>query len=153
MQGASLLLMLNSTLTEEAFKKGVIEYLKKYTHSNTESQDFWNCFSQVGFYRIFNSSNQTLLCRLPVYLFYPPMQVPKPHDVAHMMNTWTVQKGFPLVTVNISGNQVKLTQEHFLENATDQRYLVLIGLFTLLNTPLFFEHFLTIFRYLTRYTD
>ncbi|XP_062873688.1 leucyl-cystinyl aminopeptidase [Trichomycterus rosablanca] len=91
-KGASLLLMLNATLTEEAFKKGVIEYLKKYQSSNTESQDLWNSLSQVTI---------------------PPI------DVAHMMNTWTVQKGFPLVTVSREGDQVKVTQEHFLVNATD----------------------------------
>ncbi|TSM85985.1 Leucyl-cystinyl aminopeptidase [Bagarius yarrelli] len=89
-KGASLLLMLNATLGEDVFRKGVIEYLKKYTGSNTEKGDLWNSLSQFT---------------------KPPM------DVAEMMNTWTVQKGFPLVTVNRTGNQVKLTQEHFLFNA------------------------------------
>lgn len=46
-QGASLLLMLNTTLGEGVFKKGVIEYLKKYTGSNTEKEDLWNSLSQV----------------------------------------------------------------------------------------------------------
>uniref|UniRef100_A0AAQ5ZTU5 Aminopeptidase n=1 Tax=Amphiprion ocellaris TaxID=80972 RepID=A0AAQ5ZTU5_AMPOC len=38
-----------------------------------------------------------------------------------MMNSWTSQKGFPLVTVSRNGDEVNLTQEHFLltsENAT-----------------------------------
>lgn len=46
-QGASILLMLKTTLSEEAFRKGVIEYLKKYTGSNTENADLWNSLSQV----------------------------------------------------------------------------------------------------------
>ncbi|KAI4901681.1 hypothetical protein NFI96_029218 [Prochilodus magdalenae] len=89
-KGASILLMLNATIGEEAFRKGVIEYLRKYEGSNTQKDDLWNSLSQV---------------------------TKQPIDVAKMMNTWTVQKGFPLVTVNRTGKQVKLTQEHFLLNA------------------------------------
>ncbi|XP_060762990.1 leucyl-cystinyl aminopeptidase [Neoarius graeffei] len=86
-KGASLLRMLNTTLGENVFRKGVIEYLKKYNGSNTDKEDLWNTFSQF---------TKTSI------------------DVAQMMNTWTVQKGFPLVTVNRTGNQVKVTQDHFL---------------------------------------
>ncbi|KAG7318423.1 hypothetical protein KOW79_018178 [Hemibagrus wyckioides] len=89
-KGASLLHMLNATLGEGAFKKGVIEYLKKYNFSNTEKEDLWDSLSQ----------------------FTNPRM-----NVAEIMNTWTVQKGFPLITVNQTGNQVKVTQEHFLLNA------------------------------------
>uniref|UniRef100_A0A673M859 Aminopeptidase n=1 Tax=Sinocyclocheilus rhinocerous TaxID=307959 RepID=A0A673M859_9TELE len=98
-KGASILLMLNATLTDGEFRKGVIEYLKKYNLSNTESEDLWNSLSQV--------SKQNL-------------------SVSEMMNTWTVHKGFPLVTVKRNGTQVTLTQEHFLlnaENSTDDSSL------------------------------
>lgn len=91
-KGASLLLMLRATLGDDVFRKGVIEYLKKYTGSNTEKEDLWKTLSQ----------------------FTKPSM-----DVAEMMNTWTVQKGFPLVTVNLTGNQVKVSQEHFLLNASN----------------------------------
>ncbi|XP_039517984.1 leucyl-cystinyl aminopeptidase-like [Pimephales promelas] len=94
-KGASILLMLNATLTNGEFRKGVIEYLLKYNRSNTESEDLWNSLSQV--------SKQNL-------------------SVSEMMNTWTVHKGFPLVTVKRNGTQVTLSQEHFLlnaENSTD----------------------------------
>uniref|UniRef100_A0A671RK21 Leucyl-cystinyl aminopeptidase n=1 Tax=Sinocyclocheilus anshuiensis TaxID=1608454 RepID=A0A671RK21_9TELE len=98
-KGASILLMLNATLTDGEFRKGVIEYLQKYNLSNTESEDLWNSLSQV--------SKQNL-------------------SVSEMMNTWTVHKGFPLVTVKRNGTQVTLTQEHFLlnaENSTDDSSL------------------------------
>ncbi|XP_056314489.1 leucyl-cystinyl aminopeptidase isoform X2 [Danio aesculapii] len=94
-KGASILLMLNATLRDGEFRKGVIEYLQNYNLSNTESKDLWNSLSQV--------SKQSL-------------------NVSEMMNTWTVHKGFPLVTVKRSGTQVTLSQEHFLlnaENGTD----------------------------------
>uniref|UniRef100_A0A673LRT7 Aminopeptidase n=1 Tax=Sinocyclocheilus rhinocerous TaxID=307959 RepID=A0A673LRT7_9TELE len=98
-KGASILLMLNATLTDGEFRKGVIEYLQKYNLSNTESEDLWNSLSQV--------SKQNL-------------------SVSEMMNTWTVHKGFPLVTVKRNGTQATLTQEHFLlnaENSTDDSSL------------------------------
>ncbi|TRY95869.1 hypothetical protein DNTS_021398 [Danionella cerebrum] len=43
-------------------------------------------------------------------------------NITEMMNSWTVHKGFPLVTVKRSGTRVTLSQEHFLlnaENSTD----------------------------------
>ncbi|XP_052411438.1 leucyl-cystinyl aminopeptidase isoform X2 [Carassius gibelio] len=93
-KGASILLMLNATLRDGEFRKGVIEYLQKYQLSNTESKNLWNSLSQV--------SKQNL-------------------SVSEMMNTWTVLKGFPLVTVKRSGTQVTLTQEHFLLNAENRK--------------------------------
>ncbi|XP_036454251.1 leucyl-cystinyl aminopeptidase isoform X2 [Colossoma macropomum] len=98
-KGASILLMLSATLSKEAFRKGVIEYLRTYKGCNTQSEDLWTSLSQVT----------------------------NPHtDVAEMMDKWTVQKGFPLVTVTKTESQVKLTQEHFVlnaDNATDRSNL------------------------------
>ncbi|XP_067294260.1 leucyl-cystinyl aminopeptidase isoform X2 [Pseudorasbora parva] len=93
-KGASILLMLYTTLKEGEFRKGVIEYLQKYKRSNTESEDLWNSLSQV--------SKQNV-------------------SVSEMMNTWTVHKGFPLVTVKRNGTQVTLSQEHFLLNAENSK--------------------------------
>jgi len=42
-----------------------------------------------------------------------------------MMNTWTVHKGFPLVTVKRNGTQVTLSQEHFLLNAENRTEVLL----------------------------
>ncbi|XP_076854132.1 leucyl-cystinyl aminopeptidase [Brachyhypopomus gauderio] len=88
-KGASILLMLNSTLTEEAFREGVKEYLKQFRGGNTDSKDLWSSLSQV---------------------------MKQPVDVGDMMHTWTKQKGFPLVTVTRAGPQVTLVQERFLLN-------------------------------------
>ncbi|MBN3301131.1 LCAP aminopeptidase, partial [Amia calva] len=78
-KGASILLMLNSTLTGDDFQQGVVRYLNKYKNMNTKNEDLWNSISKV----------------------------------TEMMNTWTLQKGFPLVTVTKKGKQVTLVQEHF----------------------------------------
>ncbi|XP_042343805.1 leucyl-cystinyl aminopeptidase isoform X2 [Plectropomus leopardus] len=96
-KGASILLMLNASLPEEQqFRKGIIQYLKQFSGSNTDTDDLWNSLTQV------EVSSQHL-------------------NVSEMMSSWTSQKGFPLVTVSRKGDQVTLTQEHFLlttENAT-----------------------------------
>lgn len=118
--------MLNATLGEKVFRKGVKEYLNKYKGNNTEKEDLWNSFSQVQASPCMsellniNYASFTTLSLL--------FQVTKPSiDVAQMMNTWTVEKGFPLVTVSRTGNQVKVTQDHFLlnpGNTTEHRYFV-----------------------------
>ncbi|KAJ3603665.1 hypothetical protein NHX12_028409 [Muraenolepis orangiensis] len=85
-KGASILLMLNSSLPGDLFRKGIVEYLKKFSGSNTAA-------------------------------------VTQEHqDISEMMNTWTQQKGFPLVTVGREGDQVTLTQEPFLLS-TDKTHL------------------------------
>lgn len=36
-------------------------------------------------------------------------------DVQAIMDTWTLQEGFPLVTVEVSGREVRLSQERYLK--------------------------------------
>ncbi|XP_072244139.1 leucyl-cystinyl aminopeptidase [Leuresthes tenuis] len=94
-KGASILLMLNSSFPgDQQFRKGIIQYLKQFSGLNTETGDLWNSLSQVS------TQHQ---------------------NVSEMMSSWTSQKGFPLVTISRKGDQVTLTQEHFLltsDNAT-----------------------------------
>ncbi|XP_076006763.1 leucyl-cystinyl aminopeptidase [Genypterus blacodes] len=97
-KGASLLLMLNSSLPgEQQFRKGIIQYLKEFSGSNTVTDDLWNSLTQVE---------------------VPPQQV----TVSEMMSSWTLQKGFPLVIVSRKGDQVTLTQEPFLLTADNSRH-------------------------------
>uniref|UniRef100_A0A8D3AEQ1 Leucyl/cystinyl aminopeptidase n=2 Tax=Eukaryota TaxID=2759 RepID=A0A8D3AEQ1_SCOMX len=96
-KGASILLMLNASLPgDQQFRKGIIQYLKQFSGFNTVTGDLWNSLTQV--------------------------EVSTQHqNVSEMMSSWTSQKGFPLVTVSRKGDQVTLTQEHFLlttDNAT-----------------------------------
>ncbi|XP_028269982.1 leucyl-cystinyl aminopeptidase [Parambassis ranga] len=96
-KGASILLMLNASLSEnQQFRKGIIQYLKQFSGLNTGTDDLWNSLTQVEL----STQHQ---------------------NISEMMNSWTSQKGFPLVTVSRKGDQVTLTQEHFLltsDNAT-----------------------------------
>lgn len=38
-------------------------------------------------------------------------------DVKAMMNTWTLQKGFPLITVTVRGRNVHVEQEHYMKGS------------------------------------
>ncbi|KAK2902180.1 leucyl-cystinyl aminopeptidase isoform X2 [Channa argus] len=89
-KGASILLMLNASLPgKQQFRKGIIQYLKQFSGSNTDTDDLWNSLTQV--------------------------EVSTQHqNLSEMMSSWTSQKGFPLVTISRKGDQVTLTQEPFL---------------------------------------
>ncbi|XP_034073083.1 leucyl-cystinyl aminopeptidase [Gymnodraco acuticeps] len=97
-KGASILLMLNASLPgEQQFRKGIIEYLKQFSGSNTVTNDLWNSLTRV--------------------------EVSAQHqNVSEMMSSWTSQKGFPLVTVSREGDEVTLTQEHFLLTSDEAIY-------------------------------
>jgi aminopeptidase N len=75
---------------------GLSNYLKKYAYGNTVTRDLWDCL-QESWDEDDSSSGLS---------------------VQQIMDTWTRQKGFPLVTVTkrSPGNFV-LTQERFLADA------------------------------------
>uniref|UniRef100_A0A8C7CLS4 Aminopeptidase n=1 Tax=Oncorhynchus kisutch TaxID=8019 RepID=A0A8C7CLS4_ONCKI len=101
-KGASLLLMLNSTLPDGQFRKGLLEYLRQYRGSNTVTDDLWNSITRV-------------------------QVLPQQESVSDMMRTWTLQKGFPLVTVSRKGGEVTLTQEHFLLSTDNTTHTSRLG--------------------------
>lgn len=88
-KGASLLLMLKTYLSEDIFQHAIILYLHNHSYTSTHSDDLWDSFNE--------STNKTL-------------------DVKKMMRTWTLQKGFPLVTVQRKGKQILVQQERFSLN-------------------------------------
>uniref|UniRef100_G1RWG3 Leucyl-cystinyl aminopeptidase n=1 Tax=Nomascus leucogenys TaxID=61853 RepID=G1RWG3_NOMLE len=88
-KGASLLLMLKTYLSEDVFQHAVVLYLHNHSYACIQSDDLWDSFNEV--------TNQTL-------------------DVKRMMKTWTLQKGFPLVTVQKKGKELFIQQERFFLN-------------------------------------
>ncbi|XP_029072251.1 leucyl-cystinyl aminopeptidase isoform X1 [Monodon monoceros] len=88
-KGASLLLMLKTYLSEDVFQHAIVLYLHNHSYASIHSDDLWDSFNEV--------SNKTL-------------------DVRKMMKTWTLQKGFPLVTVQRKGKELLVQQERFSLN-------------------------------------
>nr|XP_043881768.1 endoplasmic reticulum aminopeptidase 2 isoform X1 [Solea senegalensis]XP_043881769.1 endoplasmic reticulum aminopeptidase 2 isoform X1 [Solea senegalensis] len=111
-KGACVLHMLRHFLTTDVFQSGIVRYLRKYSYKNARNQDLWdslaNTCSEEDFMsgkHCYSSSQATK----NAYLF-----AGEHLDLTAMMNTWTLQKGIPLVTVTRSGSRLLLRQHRFL---------------------------------------
>ncbi|XP_053682785.1 aminopeptidase N-like [Sabethes cyaneus] len=113
-KGASIIRMMNSFLGQDAFKSGITEYLKKYQYDNAEQEDLWEILTQNG--HSYNTLPQTL-------------------DVKQIMDTWTLQAGYPVVTAERIGEKtIRISQQRYMlptKNATDEtRWYVPITIVT-----------------------
>ncbi|KAJ6662846.1 hypothetical protein lerEdw1_011050 [Lerista edwardsae] len=100
-KGAAVLRMLSEFLSEDLFKKGLQSYLQAFQYNNTVYNDLWNHLqeavdAQVGGLQL-------------------------PGTIQEIMDTWTLQMGFPVLTVNTATGLV--FQKHFLldSNSTVER--------------------------------
>ncbi|NXR59036.1 AMPN Aminopeptidase, partial [Rhadina sibilatrix] len=93
-KGASVLRMLSSFLSEDIFKKGLQSYLHTFSYNNTVYTDLW-----VHLQEAVNKSNVWL-----------------PDSISNIMDRWTLQMGFPVVTVDTASGTIN--QTHFLLDPT-----------------------------------
>lgn len=84
-KGSVILRMLANWLGKDVFLKGVSEYLKKHKFSNAETKDLWESLSEVS-----------------------------GKDVLSVMEIWTKNIGYPVVTVLENGNTITLKQNRYL---------------------------------------
>ncbi|KAL6107437.1 anpep [Pungitius sinensis] len=89
-KGASVLRMLSDFLTEDVFRAGLMTYLGKFAYGNAVYTDLWNQLQMA----VDESGTQL------------------PDTVKNIMNTWVLQMGFPVVTIDTTSGVV--SQEHFL---------------------------------------
>ncbi|XP_061773355.1 aminopeptidase N-like [Nerophis ophidion] len=90
-KGASVLRMLSDFLTEEVFTMGLRTYLAEFEFGNAVYTDLWKHLQMAV------DANKT----------------PLPNNTVHnIMNTWVLQMGFPVVTINTMNGEV--SQKHFL---------------------------------------
>ncbi|XP_068459156.1 aminopeptidase Ey-like [Clinocottus analis] len=87
-KGASVLRMLSDFLTETIFTAGLQTYLKEFAFGNADYKDL---------FRHLNTAAQGITL---------------PDTVDNIMNTWVLQMGFPVVTINTMTGVV--SQQHFL---------------------------------------
>ncbi|CAG2236935.1 CD249 [Mytilus edulis] len=90
-KGASVIRMLREFLGKEKFMDGITSYLQQYKYGNAVTVDLWSALSK--------KSGNTV-------------------DVKAVMDTWTLQMGYPVVSVKKSGNKFILTQERFLSDGS-----------------------------------
>ena len=91
-KGACSIRMLDAFLTEDVFRDGMRKYVKQFAYSNAVTTDLWACLSEAS--------------------------GGKP--VRQMMECWTRQTGYPVVSVAASaGGELQLEQTRFLATGAD----------------------------------
>jgi tricorn protease interacting factor F2/3 len=96
-KGGSVLRQVKGYVGNEAFRKGLSLYLKKFQYQCATSRDLWDALEEVS---------------------------AKP--VSRMMSNWIGQPGFPMVSAEREGGTLRLTQQRFtyLEAPYDQEWLI-----------------------------
>ncbi|XP_004420347.1 PREDICTED: aminopeptidase Q [Ceratotherium simum simum] len=89
-KGASMVRMLSSFLNENLFISALKSYLETFSYSNAEQDDLWKHFQMA-----IDDQSKILL----------------PATVKSIMDSWTHQSGFPVITLNVSTGVMK--QEPF----------------------------------------
>lgn len=93
-KGSSLIRMMENFIGCDIFYGGITTYLNRYSYGNAETADLFGILQDA---------------------------VGSKLNVTDVMDTWTRQKGFPVVNVKKSGNSYVLTQKRFLADP-DARY-------------------------------
>ncbi|CAN9506819.1 unnamed protein product [Ophioblennius macclurei] len=90
-KGAAVLRMLSEFLTEPVFARGLSSYLNTFAFDNTVYTDLWNHLQKA----VDNTPHISI-----------------PQSIHEIMNRWTLQMGYPVVTIDTRTGSV--TQKHFL---------------------------------------
>src|SRR5690349_9873766 len=83
-KGASVLRMLEQHIGPTVFRDGVRQYLRTHAYDNADTKDLWTALGTVA-----------------------------SQPVPELMNGWIFQPGFPLVTAEIHGSELRLSQQRF----------------------------------------
>ncbi|KAK4412654.1 Aminopeptidase M1 [Sesamum alatum] len=84
-KGASVIRMLQSYLGPECFQRALASYIKRHACSNAKTEDLWSV-----------------------------LQEESGEPVNKLMNSWTKQKGYPVVSVKIKDQSLEFEQSQFL---------------------------------------
>lgn len=114
-KGACILNMLRDYLSADTFKRGIVQYLQKYSYKNTKNEDLWNSMASI----CPTDGTQTMdgFCSRSHHSAPTSHWLQEGVDVKTMMNTWTLQKGFPLITITVRGRNVHMKQEHYMKGS------------------------------------
>ena len=98
-KGASVLRMLEQYIGPVVFRDGVRQYLRTHAYGNADTKDLWTALGTVA--------------RQPV---------------PELMDGWIFQPGFPLITADLQGQELRLSQQRFTylrqEPASEQLWQV-----------------------------
>uniref|UniRef100_H0VNK8 Aminopeptidase n=2 Tax=Cavia porcellus TaxID=10141 RepID=H0VNK8_CAVPO len=114
-KGACILNMLREYLSADAFKSGIVQYLQKYSYKNTKNEDLWNSMASIC--PADDAQTREGFCSRGQHSSSSSHWRQETVDVKAMMNTWTLQKGFPLITITVRGRNVHMKQEHYMKGS------------------------------------
>ncbi|KAF7645074.1 hypothetical protein LDENG_00210690 [Lucifuga dentata] len=97
-KGAAVLMMLADLVTDRVFQTGIKMYLHAFEYGNTEPKDLWQYMQKA----VDEDGGHI--------------------QVAKVMEKWTNQSGFPVITINTTTGEAY--QRHFLFNQTSESDLV-----------------------------
>lgn len=103
-KGANLIRMLNHTVSESLFQKGLATYLNTWKYSNAEENDLWEAMSTAV------QADPSLAGQ----------------SVVEFMNSWTRQAGYPVVKVNRNYQTGVVEVEQRLFSSTKEPYQKMI---------------------------
>ncbi|KAH6793241.1 aminopeptidase M1 [Perilla frutescens var. hirtella] len=100
-KGCSVIRMLQNFLGDEIFQKSLGSYMKKFGFSTAKTEDLWSVISETSGV-----------------------------EVNKIMDAWTKQKGYPVITVKLKGTACEFEQTHFLSSAlvSDAQWIVPVTL-------------------------
>ncbi|PIA42941.1 hypothetical protein AQUCO_02000412v1 [Aquilegia coerulea] len=100
-KGASVIRMLQSFLGPECFQRSLASYIKLYACSNAKTEDLWAVLEKES-----------------------------GEPVSKLMNSWTKQQGYPVISVNFRGNKLEFEQSQFMSSGAygDGQWIVPISL-------------------------
>lgn len=93
-KGARILKMLYDYIGDDAFRKGLTNYFKKYQYKNATRDDLWDELSKTS-----------------------------GKDIGKLMTPWLEQSGTPELTVKKQGDTLRLSQQRFLLGDEDKKSL------------------------------
>ncbi|XP_050005240.1 aminopeptidase Q [Alexandromys fortis] len=100
-KGACMARMLDSFLSQDLFISALQSYLETFSYANAAQDDLWRHFQMA--------IDEQNIIQLPT-------------TVKNIMDSWTYQGGFPVITLNVSTGVMK--QEPFYLEKTENRTLV-----------------------------
>lgn len=100
-KGAAVIQMLQNYLGAEPFQRSLASYIKKYSYSNAKTDDLWAALEEGS-----------------------------GEPVNKLMNSWTRQKGYPVVSVKLKDQKLKFEQSQFLSSGSrgDGQWIVPVTL-------------------------
>ncbi|XP_074286874.1 aminopeptidase M1-like [Silene latifolia] len=84
-KGAAVIRMLHHYLGADHFQRALASYIKRYAYANAKTEDLWAVLEE--------ESNE---------------------PVRDIMNSWTKQKGYPVVSVKLNDQKLEIEQSQFL---------------------------------------